>query len=175
MNDYDWAPEFAKSYQGAEVRYRKGNRKPSLLFTAAEQEQLAGIGASAQEIFDFIEDYCQHQEPAFADVLLVTAARRDFFLREQNGRSSPGKISMRDLPAKDAAIDGIVWLPRIIAKARAKLRGEMPPDLMFLCGGDRPFLKSVNVSPADFLRVVWAAGPDEAKIVDYVKARMKVR
>ena len=34
-------------------------------------------------------------------------------------------------------IDGIAWLPRILVKARLKLRGEMPADLMYGCGGDR--------------------------------------
>ncbi|MDB6028134.1 MAG: hypothetical protein JWM68_4357 [Verrucomicrobiales bacterium] len=40
---------------------------------------------------------------------------------------------------------------------------------MYLCGGDRPFLKSVNVEPADFLRVVWSAGDDNQKVIDYVR------
>ena len=175
MSHYDWAAEFENAYQAAMARYRAGSRKPTLLFTVDEQEQLARIGASSQEIFDFIEDYCQGSEPAFADVLLVTAVRREFFLREQDGKTSVKRTSMTNLPSKHAAIDDIAWLPRIIAKARAKLRGEMPPDLMFLCGGDRPFLKSVNVSPADFLRVVWAAGLDETRVVNYVKAQMKIR
>ena len=50
-------------------------------------------------------------------------------------------VDMEQLPAKAAQVDGIAWLPRIIAKARAKLRGEMPPDLMYDCGGDRDFLE----------------------------------
>ena len=52
---------------------------------------------------------------------------------------------------------------------RAKLRGEMPSDLMFDCGGDRKFLQSVNHHPADFLRHVWAAGDDDRKIIEVVK------
>ncbi|MFN7139254.1 MAG: hypothetical protein ACK4UN_07945, partial [Limisphaerales bacterium] len=57
-------------------------------------------------------------------------------------------------------------------KAKAKLRGEMPPELMFGCGGDRPFLKSVNIELSEFLRLVWSAEDDTQKIVNYViKAR----
>ena len=64
---------------------------------------------------------------------------------------------------------GFAWLPRQIVKARAKLRGEMPAELMYCCGGDRAFFKKVNIDPSDFLRVVWAAREDDHKIIEYVK------
>ena len=67
-------------------------------------------------------------------------------------------------------MDGIPWLPRIIKKAEAKLRGEMAPDLMYGCGGDRNFFREHRLNPADFLRHVWAADGDEAKVLAYVKA-----
>ena len=70
-------------------------------------------------------------------------------------------------------MDGIAWLPRLIVKARAKLRGEMPPELMYGCGGDRPFLRGVNIHLADFLRVVWAAGEDDRRVVEHVKRTMR--
>jgi hypothetical protein len=54
-------------------------------------------------------------------------------------------------------------------KARAKLRGEMDPDTMYGCGGDRAFFAQHNVHPADLLRVTWAAEDDDQKIIDYVK------
>jgi hypothetical protein len=73
------------------------------------------------------------------------------------------------LPPKPAAVDGIPWLPRLIVKARAKLKGEMDPDTMFVCGGDRAFFEQHKLHPADFLRVTWAAGDDDRKIIDYVK------
>ncbi|MBC8002657.1 MAG: DUF5069 domain-containing protein, partial [Opitutaceae bacterium] len=117
-----------------------------------------------------VEDFVRGGEPDFATVLLVTSARRDYFLTIQQGSSSGRFLDMDELPPKQEVLGGIAWLPRIIEKAKAKLRGEMPPELMYLCGGDRPFLKSVNVHPADFLRVVWAAGDDKQKVVDYVKA-----
>lgn len=169
MNHYTWPLEFRKIWNSAVERHKSGTRDPGRIFLPVEQEFLDSIGATTQEIFDFVDDFCRFGEPEFETVLLITAARRDFFLTVQKGTKSGKQIDMEWLPAKTAAIEGIEWLPRIIEKARAKLRGEMPPDLMFGCGGDRPFLKSVNVEPADFLRVVWAARDDSEKIVDYVK------
>ena len=169
MNNLDWPEQFRHCYDKAVAAYRKGNRQANTYFTAAAAEFLTGIGCTAQELYDFAEDWCNGEEPTFATVLLITAVRRDFFLVVQRGAPSRRTISMSDLPAKDAAVAGFAWLPRIIAKARAKLRGEMPPDLMYGCGGDRAFLAKVNIHPADFLREVWAAHDDDRKIIDYVK------
>jgi hypothetical protein len=66
-------------------------------------------------------------------------------------------------------MEGIPWLPRIIAKAEAKLRGEMDPDTMFGCGGDRAFCSKHHIHPADFLRVVWAARGDRNRVLQFVK------
>ena len=68
---------------------------------------------------------------------------------------------------------GIRWLPRIIQKARAKLRGEMPPELMYGCGGDRPFLEGVHFGLAEFLRLVWESGDDTRRVVDEVVRRAR--
>lgn len=107
--------------------------------------------------------------PQIWDALLITSVRRDYFLVIQKGKLSGRVIRMEDLPAKDATLDGIAWLPHIIPKARAKLRGEMLAELMFGCGGDRKFLQSANIHPADFLRLLWSAGDDDRKIIAYVK------
>jgi hypothetical protein len=42
---------------------------------------------------------------------------------------------------------------------------------MYCCGGDRAFLSKHDIHPADFLRVVWAAGDDDQKILEHVKSR----
>jgi hypothetical protein len=60
-------------------------------------------------------------------------------------------------------------LPRLIPKAEAKLRGEMPADLMYCCGGDRKFFKTHNIDPAEFLRKVWDARGNQAEVVAWVK------
>ena len=169
MNNYTWTETFRALYDKAVAEYRTGNRAPARCFTTAQTAALAAIGHSAQELYDFAEDAVNYNEPSFADVLLIAAVRRDYFLVIQKGKPAGRVLRMDDLPAKDAALAGFAWLPRIIAKARAKLRGEMPAELMYGCGGDRHFLKSVHVHPADFLRVVWAAGDDDKKIIAYVK------
>ncbi len=171
MSEYDWPIRFREVYDGATERYRKGERTPSKLFSKSDLEFLASIGCTAQELFDFIDDLARYGEPSYETTLLTTAVRRDYFRLVQNGAHSTKCVDMDDLPAKTAEVDGIAWLPRLIEKARAKLRGEMPPDLMYGCGGDRPFLRSMNVELAEFLRLVWTCGEDNRRIVDYVKNR----
>jgi hypothetical protein len=171
MSEYDWPTQFRAVYNAASERYQKGERNPQRLFSKSELEFLGSIGCSAQELFDFIDDGVRYGEPAFETTLLTTAVRRDYFLLEQHGIPSARKIDMNALPAKRDEVDGIAWLPRLIEKARAKLRGEMPPDLMYGCGGDRPFLREMNIELSEFLRLVWLAGSDDRKIIEYVKRR----
>ena len=168
-NNYSWSSDFQKLFSRAVKNYRAGQNRAETLFGDEDRRFLSAIGASTQEITDFVEDFCRDGEPDFELTLLITAVRRDYFLVEQKGKPSGRTIEMSQLPPKDASLDGIAWLPRIIRKAEAKLRGEMPPELMYGCGGDRPFLKSVNVHPADFLRVVWATKGDDGKILKYVR------
>ena len=168
MQNYDWPQHFREVYDKAVASYRAGNHKPDGLFDADAKAFLKSIGCSTQELFDFAEDFVRGGEPVYETVLLITSARRDYFREVQHGKLSEKRIDMNSLPAKSAEVCGIRWLPRIIVKARAKLRGEMPDELMYGCGGDRPFLRSMNVEPADFLRVVWAAGDDDQKVIDYV-------
>ena len=41
---------------------------------------------------------------------------------------------------------------------------------MFSCGGDRRLLaENGNIRPADFLRNLWAAGDDDAKMLAWIK------
>jgi hypothetical protein len=169
MDEYHWADRFRELYDKAVEQYRGGNRAPSSCFNKAETAFLAAIGHSAQELYDFAEDAVKYGAPSFGTALLIASARRDYFLVIQKGKPSRRTITMDGLPAKEAAVDGITWLPRIIAKAHAKLKGEMPAELMFGCAGDRRFLESVNIHPSDFLRYVWAAGDNDRKVVAYVK------
>lgn len=171
MNNYDWPLEFRNVYQAGLKSYDTGERTPEKLFNKTETEFLRFIGCTPQEMFDFIDDLARYGEPEYETVLLIQSARRDYLVAEQKGVFSTNTISMDALPAKTDEVDGIAWLPRLIEKARAKLKGEMPADLMFGCGGDRPFLRGVNVEPSEFLRLVWSAKDDNRKIVDYVKKR----
>ena len=169
VQNSNWDTTFHRIYDQALKTYRSGNRNPKNFFNPNDGSFLASIGCTGQELYDFAEDGCNDGEPSFETVLLITAARRDYLLAEQSGQLSKRVISMADLPAKHAELGGIAWLPRLIAKAQAKLRGEMPPELMYGCGGDRPFLQSVNIHLADFLRFVWSVDGDSEKVLDYVK------
>lgn len=169
MGNYDWTQTFHLLWDNAVAAYRDGNRNPAMYFSTDETNYLAGIGCSPQDVYDFAEDWCGGQQLAFETALLITAVRRDFFLVVQKGKPTGRVIAVDQFPSKDAELAGFVWLPRIILKARCKLRGELPAELMYGCGGDRPFLKKVNIHPADFLREVWAARDDDQRIIDYVK------
>src|SRR5687768_9875219 len=124
MQVYDWPLEFRKAYEAATERYRPGERNPAKLFTQGEKHFLRSIGSTPQELFDFIDDLARYGEPEFETVLLTSAVRRDYFILVQNGNWTGRQIAMNELPAKTDAVDGIAWLPRLIEKARAKLRGE---------------------------------------------------
>ena len=166
MKSYDWASRVKPLYQKALEQYQAGNRDPKSFFNAAEQQTLAEIGASPMELFDYAEDA---DALDWETALLLLAARRDYFLVIQKGVPSPHRIVMAELPAKEAELEGIPWLPRIIQKARGRLRGELPNELMYCCGGDRRFFSQHDIHPADFLREVWAADSDEQKILAYVR------
>jgi hypothetical protein len=170
MANDDWKDWFKKIYDLGAERYRAGRQTPAEIFESDEVKFLKGLGCSAHELFDFVEDGLGGS-PTYAEVEEVTAIRRDYFLNELKGEPTGIEIDAATLPAKAAAVDGISWLPRIIPKAKAKLRGEMPPELMYGCGGDRPFLKSVNVGLGEFLQVVRDAGDDNRKVIDFVKER----
>jgi predicted dehydrogenase len=166
-----WEQRFSKLFQNAVEKYREGHHKTGGLVDEKGQKLLASIGHTEQEFFDFVEDFAKGGEPTLETALKIAAVRRDYFLKEQNGTPSQHCISMDDLPSKDAQVEGIAWLPRLISKAEAKLRGEMPPDLMYGCGGDRKFFKTHHVAPDDFLRKVREAHGNQAEIVAWVKAK----
>ncbi len=170
---YIWDAYFAELFDSCVQEYDDGNKDYENWFTEEDLDFLNAIGCKEREFFDFVEDHCvsDGQDPTATTALLITAVRRDYFLTVQKGVASDRVVLPSELPAKTAEVDGIVWLPRIIVKARAKLRGEMDPDTMFGCGGDRAFLAKHDIHPADFLRVVWAAGDDDSKIIAYVKSR----
>ena len=78
-------------------------------------------------------------------------------------------MSRDEVPTFGEELKGMPYLPRLLAKGRAKLRGELDPDLMFGCGGDRNFLKKHgDLHPADFLRHLWASGDNDEKVVNWI-------
>ena len=165
-SQYRWHHELKQIFVQSLERHRSGEVRPEQHFSEADRAFLASVGLTAHEFFDFVDDHARYDgDPDWETMLLVNAVRRDYFLTVQKGQWSTSLVDMDELPAKDAKLEGIPWLPRIIQKAEAKLRGEMPPDLMYGCGGDRNFFREHGLHPADFLRVVWAADGDEGKVL----------
>lgn len=172
MNDsYTWATDFRDLFDRCVSQYKKGSREFQSWFSKDDLAFLSSFGYKPRELFDFVEDHVNEdgEEPSKETALLVAAVRRDYYLVEQKGKTSDKEVPSSTLPAKNADLEGFVWLPRIIAKAEAKLKGELDSDTMFGCGGDRAFLSEHDLHPADFLRVVWAAKGDKKKIVHFVK------
>lgn len=173
MSNYDWTTTFSELYDRCVSRYRSGDEDFEGYYTDSDREFLNSIGYKPRELFDFVEDFCDYGEPGPSTTVLIASVRRDYLRLEMGGEKSDHEIQNSDLPARDAELGGIVWLPRIITKARGKLRGELDPDVMFCCGGDRKFLRGHDIGPADFLSAVWKAGEDDNKILEFVRAQDK--
>lgn len=173
MNDQNWDTTFRSLFERCAKLHHGGDNRAEKWFTEADKAFLTSIGHTTQEFFDFVDDHCRYgsEGPTLETALLVAAVRRDYFKVVQKGQWTGKTVLPSELPPKPAAVDGIPWLPRLIVKARAKLRGEMDPDTMFGCGGDRAFFREHHLHAADFLRVTWAAGDDDRKIIDWVKSK----
>jgi hypothetical protein len=170
-----WRDEFRRLFSDSVPKYHSGHQKAAGLVDDAGRALLATIGYSEQEFFDFVEDFAKGGEPTLETALAIAEVRRDYFLREQKSIPSPHRIDMAALPSKDAEVAGIGWLPRLIPKAEAKLRGEMPDDLMYGCGGDRKFFRTNGIDPAAFLREVWQAKDDHNAVVQWVQKNRTTR
>ena len=171
MSHYAFAQTFRALYDKAAALYAQGRRGAETYFTPDETAWLASNGLTAQYLYDYAEDQNNYGEPGYDIALGVELIRRDYFLNIQHGLSS-GKISDPETwPAKDAAIKDIVWLPRILPKARAKLLGELPASMMYGCGGDRKFFKARDINPVEFLSLVWRNLDNDQAIIDWVVKR----
>ncbi len=147
-----WASRYRALFEQALQRYQRGCQ-PADLLTPADANFLKSIGGTAREFFDLVEDHAQGGDPDRETALLLTAARRDYFLRIDGG-STRSPLDSGTLPPKSAQLGGVRWLPRIIEKARRKLQGTMDDDLMYGCGGDRSFARRHQIHLADFLQLV---------------------
>lgn len=168
---YTFATIFRAVYDKALAKYSQGARAADALFSPKETEWLCANGFTPQHFFDYAEDQHNGGEPGYDNALAIEAIRRDYFINVQGGVPSTTVLKEASLPSKDAAIAGITWLPRILPKTRAKLRGELPNSLMYSCGGDRRFLKTHDILPAEFLALVWRHRDDDQAIIDWVVRR----
>lgn len=172
MQHYDFPAKFRAVYDHAVALYAKGQRGADTFFDQGQLAFLAANGLTAQHLYDYAEDHNNYAgEPGFEQALGIELVRRDYFLNAQSGRRSSTVLDEAKLPAKTDAVRGIEWLPRIIPKAKAKLRGELPTSLMYCCGGDRRFFKTHDILPAEFLSLVWRHEHDDQAIIDWVARR----
>lgn len=164
-----WQSTFKELFETAVERYQSGQRSPQTMFEAVDVAFLSTIGCTPQELFDFVDDSIRYDDLDY-DTTLQVAAIRERYLREvMKGVKSDRIIPASELPPKPEPMDGIPWLPRIIAKARAKLRGELDEDTMYGCAGDRPFLASWNLTLPEFLEIVWKAGDNDQVILQALR------
>jgi hypothetical protein len=171
MNHYDFPIRLRALYDQAVALYAKGQRGANTYFDKAQVAWLAANGITPQHIYDYAEDENSAGEPGFGHAVLIESARHNFFFNVQHGKPSTVVLDEAKMPAKTDAAKGIEWLPRIIPKAKAKLRGELPDSLMYCCGGDRRFFKAHDILPSEFLGVVWRNGDNDAATIDWVVAR----
>ncbi len=166
-----WNDQFTELFERCVKRYQSGDSDYANYYGPSDQKLLESIGYRPREFFDFIEDYCDEGTPSPTDALLVAAVRRDYFQVVMKGETRKPTVTRDNIPSFGEELGGIYYLPRILTKARAKLKGELDPDLMYGCGGDRKFLReNGNIHPADFLRQVWAAGEDDTKVLKWIKS-----
>lgn len=167
----DWQAGFRELFLSAVKRYQAGLHDASAIFGVNDVAFLATIGANTSEVYDYVEDWCEMGEPSLETVLGIMSVRHEYFIGEQQRRHSGIVRSPDTFPSENARLGGFVWLPRIIAKARAKLRGELPPELMYGCPRDRAFLKSIGANAVEFLQTVWMASDNERHILEFVRTR----
>jgi hypothetical protein len=168
---YNFHQELSRIWEKAVSLYMSG-KTDSVTFPISEEiTLLASWGITKMDLFDYAEDWCLHREPDLLTFILVHYERWSYFIEEQKGQPSSELLDSSTLPAKTACAEGIVWLPRILPKARAKLRGELPPEVMYGCGGDRQFFQHNQVHPAEFLRVVRRFGNDDNSVFQWVAQR----
>ena len=172
MTHYDFPKQFRALYDHAVGLYASGKRGAETYFTAEERQFLQANGLTVQNLYDYAEDHNGYAgDPGPEQALAIELVRRDYFLNPQEGRPSATVLDDTSMPAKTDTVRGIAWLPRLIPKAHAKLRGELPPNLMYCCGGDRSFFREHNILPAEFLTLVWRHENRPDAIVDWVVRR----
>ena len=165
-----WNDTFLALFDRCLARYQSGDADFENYYNSEDREFLAQIGCQPREFFDFVEDFGSDGIPSISTALLVAAVRRDYFHTVQKGIPCAEILTGEDVPTFGEELEGMAYLPRLLAKGRAKLRGELDPNLMFCCGGDRNFLKNHgDIHPADFLRHLWASGADNQKITTWIK------
>ena len=175
MQHYNFTEQLHRLYSQAIKLCSAGQRGPDTYFTADETAFLTANGLTAQNLYDYAEDELNGGEPGWEIALSIELIRRDYFLNIQGGKSTGHFINENELPGKSTLLAGLPWLARLIPKAQAKLRGELPPSMMYACGGDRAFFQQHGIQPAEFLSIIWRHESNHAAISDWVHQRSRSR
>jgi hypothetical protein len=171
MKHYNYQETLQSLWEAGVERYKAGKQTPDSLVEQSEREFLASIGLNKMDLFDYVEDFALEGVPTWNTYATICDIRRSYFLEVQNGEFSKNVVEAESLPAKTQELEGIPWLPRIIPKALGKLRGELCPEIMYCCGGDRNFFRTLDIHPAEFLRIVWQFEDTPEKIANWVSDR----
>ncbi|MFI3243187.1 MAG: hypothetical protein R3Y56_02915 [Akkermansia sp.] len=164
----DWNDTFMELFHDAVERYHGNSHvNPLQFFYPSELEFLTSIGYKAQEMFDYIADYAQTGQPSPSTTLLIASKRRTYFFTAQRAMNSTSKpTSLSDLPSPEDDFGGYVYMPHIIGKAEAKLRGTLDDGIMYSNARDRQFFEeNGGISPADFLGMVNNVRGDRQKLI----------
>lgn len=129
--DENWKQKFCELFNAGVKRHRQDRQDPGTMFELDEVAFLESIGCTAQEMFDFCDDFVLWADVIYDHIEELQAVRYEYFKTELNSQPAVRRLAMDEFPPKDAEVEGIAWLPRLIVKARAKLRGELPTDLMY--------------------------------------------
>ena len=170
--NFNYQKELVRIWENSVKLYQNGNTSADTFPIHDDLPFLQGIGLNKMDIFDYVEDWVCEGTPDVATFLLIHDIRRDFFIEEQKRIPSLEILDSQTLPGKTDLLEGIVWLPRVIKKAKAKLRGQLPADTMFCCGGDRAFFANNDIHPAEFLRIIRKSGTDDQLIANWVLERI---
>ena len=127
----DWRRQFHDLFFKGVERHKEGRQDPEGMFEGDEPTFLKSIGCGTQELFDFCDDYVNWDDVIYEHVEALQAVRYEYFKNELNSQPASHQMEMNEFPAKTDEIEGIAWLPRLITKARAKLAGNLPADLMY--------------------------------------------
>ena len=165
-NVNDWKKQFKELYDRTLARVRAGERRLDKLFTEVDREFLRSIGSKPIEMFDACEDFAGDGMPTFEETLQMHEIRRTHFLDVQGGKFPAAKTDYR---ARDARLGGILWLPRAIDKARAKLEGRLIDELYYPCGGDRRMLDDLGIGRVEFFQIVHDNPTDDAVLAEVLK------
>lgn len=167
----EWNDRFMTLFRDGVERYLQNPRTPAdRFFLPEEAEFLASIGYREAEMHGYLQEYAQQGAPSPSTALLIAAMRRSYFVVSQRGISgNAAPVTAKDLPAEGDDFQEIPYLPRIIAKAAAKMYGTLDPTIMYGDEKDRRFLKEHgDIHPADFLYWTWMNRGDRQKMVSAV-------